>query len=80
MKDYIYIGYTENLQKRLVEHNTKQNTSTKFYTPLELIHYEAYRNITDAKRREMYLKGNRGKTTLRTMLNEFFLDRKEGVG
>lgn len=69
--DFIYIGYTENLKQRLSEHNSKQNTSTKFYAPFEIIHYEAYRNMTDAKRREIYLKGNRGKTTLRTMLKEF---------
>jgi len=40
--------------------------------PLELIHYEAYKNMKDAKRRELYLKSNRGKTTLMTMLKEFF--------
>jgi len=46
--------------------------STKHYHPLELIHYEAYKNQKDAKRREMYLKTSRGKTTLKTMLLEFF--------
>ncbi len=71
-KKFIYIGYTEKLLQRITEHNSKQNTSTKFFVPLELIHYEAYRNMTDAKRREKYLKGNRGKTTLKTMLKEFF--------
>jgi hypothetical protein len=28
--------------------------------------------MADAKRREKYLKGNRGKTTLRTMLKKYF--------
>ena len=70
-KNFIYIGYTENLQQRLIEHNTKQNTSTNFYVPLELILYEAYRNMADAKRRELYLKSNRGRTTLMTMLKEY---------
>jgi len=72
VKDFVYIGYTENLRSRLSEHNSGQNTSTKPYIPFELIHYEAYKNMADAKRREKYLKSNRGKTTLVTMLKEFF--------
>ncbi len=53
-------------------HNSKKVTSTKFYVPLELVHYEAYRNMTDAKRREKYLKSNKGRMTLITMLKEYF--------
>jgi putative endonuclease len=71
-KNYLYIGYSEDLRKRLISHNKGQNKSTKPYIPLELIHYEAYKNIDDAKRREFYLKSNRGKTTLKTMLKEYF--------
>ena len=71
-KNYIYIGYSENLKQRIESHNKGKNFSTKPYLPLELIHYEAYRNMSDAKRREKYLKGNRGKITLKTMLKEYF--------
>ena len=71
-KNFIYIGYSENLAQRIKEHNDGKSKSTKHYVPLGLIHYEAYRNIKDAKRREEYLKTNRGKTTLMTMLKEYF--------
>ena len=71
-KNFIYIGYSENLKQRIIEHNNGYSKSTKSYLPLELIHYEAYRNKKDAKRRERYLKTNKGKTTLMTMLKEFF--------
>lgn len=71
-RNFIYIGYSENLKQRLEEHNSGKSKSTKHYIPLELIHYEAYRNIKDAKRREEYLKTNRGRTTLMTMLKEYF--------
>lgn len=71
VKAYIYTGFTENLVNRLKEHNNKEELSTKHYAPFDLIHYEAYRNIKDAKRREAYLKTTKGKTTLRTMLKEF---------
>jgi len=73
VKDYIYTGFTENLVNRIKEHNDKEELSTKHYAPFDLIHYEAYRNIKDAKRREGYLKTTKGKTTLRTMLKEFLL-------
>lgn len=71
-KNFIYIGYSENLKKRFNSHNRAENKSTKAYLPLDLIHYEAYRNISDAKRREEYLKTNRGRKTLITMLTEYF--------
>ena len=73
VKDFIYVGYSEELKSRFKSHNLGQVTSTKTYTPLELIHYEAYKNMKDAKRREEYLKSNKGKTTLMTMLKEYFL-------
>ena len=72
LKNFIYIGYSEDLKQRTASHNKGENKSTKPYLPLELIHYEAYKNMADAKRREKYLKGNKGKTTLKTMLKEYF--------
>jgi putative endonuclease len=71
-KSYIYVGFTSNLKRRLKEHNSGSEFSTKPYIPYELIHYEAYINEKDAKRREMYFKTTKGKTTLRTMLKEYF--------
>jgi len=71
-KEFVYVGFTHNLKRRLLEHNSGKNLSTKHYAPFELIHYEAYRNEKDAKRREEYLKTTKGKTTLKTMLKEFY--------
>ena len=75
-QNFIYIGYTENLRQRFREHNDGKSKSTKHYIPLELIHYEAYKNSKDAKRREEYLKTNRGRTTLMTMLKEYFANQR----
>lgn len=52
----IYIGYTNNLIKRMKEHNSGQNKSTKNRIPFELIYYEAYRAKSDARFRENNLK------------------------
>jgi len=76
VKDYIYVGFTGDLKKRLSEHNSGREFSTKPYIPYDLIFYEAYRNSKDAKRREEYFKTTKGKTTLRTMLKVFFDNSK----
>jgi len=68
---FIYVGFTKDLKKRFKQHNNKEELSTKAYAPFELIHYEAYRNMEDAKRREKYFKTTKGKTTVRYMLKEY---------
>ncbi|HSW48259.1 MAG TPA: GIY-YIG nuclease family protein [Candidatus Saccharimonadales bacterium] len=71
-KKFIYVGFITNLKKRFIEHNNKETHSTRSYAPYDLIFYEAYRNIKDAKRREGYFKTTKGKTTLKLMLKEYF--------
>lgn len=70
-KNFLYVGYSENLRGRVAEHNKGKAKSTKRYRPLKLVHYEAYANMQDAKRREEYLKTTKGRTTLRYMLKEY---------
>ncbi|KKR79082.1 MAG: hypothetical protein UU22_C0004G0005 [Parcubacteria group bacterium GW2011_GWA2_40_8] len=68
----LYIGYTEDLKKRFKEYNRGLVLSTKPYVPWQILHYEAYRNKKDAKRREKYLKTNQGSRLLKRMLKEYF--------
>ena len=75
-KNFIYIGYSESLKERVVKYNSGKVKSTKAYLPLTLIFYEAYLSKSDAKRRETYLKSNKGRTTLMTMLREYFNNDK----
>ena len=63
-----YIGYTNNIERRLDEHNSGKNISTANRRPLELIYYEAHRSKDDAQRRESYFKTTKGKVTLRQIL------------
>lgn len=72
----IYIGYTTNLKERLRRHNDGFNISTKSHRPWFLVHYEAYRDDRDAKRREKYLKTSQGSRLLKRMLKEYFYDKK----
>lgn len=52
----IYIGYTNDLKRRIKEHNEGKNNSTKHKKPFKLIYYEAYSAEYDAKEREWQLK------------------------
>ena len=52
----MYLGYTSNLPRRIREHNSKLNTSTKSRAPFKLVYYEAYSNLQDATKRESNLK------------------------
>ncbi len=70
--NWMYVGYTRNLKKRFSDHNKGKNASTKKYMPFELIHYEAYRNSSDALRREKYLKTTKGKTLTSDDAQGFF--------
>jgi putative endonuclease len=52
----LYIGQTSDLRRRLREHNSGINRSTKSRTPFSLIYYEAYKSLDDTKIREKKLK------------------------
>jgi len=65
-----YIGFTGDLQRRLKEHNTGKNISTKSRRPLNIIYYEAHLSKADAERRERYFKTTKGKSSLKTDAKE----------
>lgn len=71
----LYIGFTQDLRKRLKEHNEGLNKSTKRYLPWKLIYYEACLNINDAKRREKYFKTSQGRRLLKRRLKEYFYNK-----
>lgn len=74
LKDHkFYIGYTNNLKRRLEEHQLGKSLSTACRRPFQLIFYEAFLKAGDAKRRESYFKTTKGKVTLRQMLSESLL-------
>lgn len=53
----LYTGSTNDLRKRLKEHNSGTVFSTKSRVPFELIYYyKAYKSEKDARKREANLK------------------------
>ena len=60
----IYKGFTDDLKRRIPEHEAGKVASTRNYRPVCLIGYEAYLLKTDAMRREKFLKTTEGRRLL----------------
>ncbi len=60
-----YVGFTNNLEKRLAEHNSGMGFYTRRYIPWEVVYTETFNNIYDAKKREKYLKSRNGRRFLK---------------
>lgn len=54
--DELYIGSTNDLRRRIIEHNRGKVESTRKKKPYSLIYYEAYGRESDGRRREKMLK------------------------
>ena len=67
-----YTGYTNDIKRRLDEHNDGKVYSTKLRLPVKLVYYEGCLNQQDATKREKYLKSGNGKIYLRNRLSNFF--------
>ncbi len=63
-----YVGMTNNLERRLYEHNSRQNRSTKAYVPWRVIHKELFETRNEARIREKYLKSGIGREFPKTLI------------
>ena len=62
-----YVGITDNLERRLNEHNSGKHNYTKRYLPWELIYKEDYEFRIEARKREKYLKSASGRKFLKKL-------------
>ena len=63
--DRLYIGLTNNLKRRLMEHNLGKSKSTKPYLPYKLIHVVESSTRVEARKIEKELKSSVGRRMLR---------------
>ena len=61
---FIYVGSTNNLERRLDSHNEQEVKSTKPYIPFKLVSYFALKDKETAIKLEQYLKTGSGKAFL----------------
>ena len=63
---WLYIGMTSDLERRLKEHNSGYNRSTRSRVPFDLIFSERCASRAEAREREKFLKSGKGREMLRT--------------
>jgi len=68
-----YIGWTNNLKKRLKEHNEGKGAKFTRGRKWKLIYYEIVKDKSSALKREYELKKNR---KLRNLIKKIFLKKK----
>ena len=74
-----YTGFTENLERRIKEHNNKGEPSTKTRVPFELVYFEVSLSKKDTIAREKYLKTGKGKRYLKYRLSNYLKDFGTGA-
>jgi len=63
-----YIGFTDNLERRLTQHNKGYNVFSKRFMPWKIIYTEIYNTQVNALEREKYLKSAAGRRWMKKYL------------
>lgn len=71
----IYVGISEDIARRIKEHNSGKSKFTKSYRPWTFFYSEEFENYSYAREREKHLKNSTGKTYLREKLKEFLFKK-----
>ena len=70
-RNYIYVGLTDNIERRLSEHNTGKNKTTKPYSPFVVIYFEECSSRIEAWIKEKYFKSGCGKEKLKIIRDNY---------
>lgn len=72
-KTKTYTGVTQNVEKRLNEHNDGRVKSSRPYRPYKVIHMKVFQTLSDARLAERFYKSTTGRRRLKKMF--FDLDQ-----
>lgn len=65
-----YTGYSDNVERRLKQHNSGQVLSTKNRIPFKILFTEEFTISSEAKKRELYWKSGAGRRKLKVWFKE----------
>lgn len=66
----LYIGSTNNIKRRLKEHNSGKSKYTQSTRPFKLVYIEKYLTKSETVRHELSLKSGQGRIWLKEVLNK----------
>ncbi|MEK7583423.1 MAG: GIY-YIG nuclease family protein [Patescibacteria group bacterium] len=66
-RNYIYVGLTNNTERRIGQHQQGKEKTTAPYRPFKTVLIEKYRTRVEAREREKYLKSGEGKELLKRL-------------
>lgn len=62
-----YVGFTNDLERRLAQHNSGKSAYTRRYKPWEILKIELFETYIDARRRENFYKTGAGRKELKKL-------------
>jgi len=65
-----YIGLSDDLKRRLQEHNNGNCKFTSSGIPWKLIYYEVFKSKKDARNEELFLKSGKGRERIKFLLTD----------
>lgn len=65
-----YVGVTNDINRRIGEHNAGKHSYTKRHIPWEVFYFEEFNNFTDARKREKYFKTASGRRFMKKLFRE----------
>ena len=67
--DKYYVGYTNDLERRLTEHNRKKGKYTDGGIPWRLVHQEEYESKIEAMNREKFIKSQKSRQYILSIIS-----------
>ena len=66
-----YVGSSENIGKRLKFHNLGKVKSTKYDKPWKLVYSESFKNLREARKRELQVKNWKSRLAIERLIKTF---------
>ena len=63
------MGSCADISKRINQHNSGFVRSTKFYLPWEIVYTEEYETLSEARKRELQIKGWKKRAAIEKLIN-----------
>ena len=67
-KTRTYTGVTDDVNKRLADHNDGRVKSSQSYRPYKVIHTESFETLSEARQKEKFYKSTTGRRRLKDIL------------